>query len=124
MTEIQLGATLARFRKLYNRAFSAETSWDGQFNPERPSAGHCALVALDIFLCLGGEMISCKVDGISHWYNRVNGVYLDVTGDQFGRHIIQINRMPLYDGEHKVRFATEITPETWKRYKKFVAKMA
>lgn len=133
MTEIQLANTVARLRKLYDKAFCAETSYSGTLNKECPAQGHCALVALDIFMCLGGQLISCKVGEISHWYNKLQlfntdgssfSVYLDVTGDQFGKYIIQFGRVPLYGGEHKVRDAKEISEETWNRYKKFVSRMA
>lgn len=123
MTPIQLGNTLARFRKLYNKAFNADTVYGGTFNAESPAAGHCAIVAMDVFFSLGGELVSCKVGGISHWYNLINGVYLDVTGDQFGRPVIQIGKTPLYEGEHKSRNIKEVSEETWNRYKIFVSRL-
>lgn len=63
-----------------------------------PSAGHCAVVAVLVRNIFGGDMVSTKIDGKSHWYNRLpDGMYIDLTGDQFGRPDIQAAKYaPLY----------------------------
>ncbi len=54
------------------------------------SAGHCAAVAVLFQKRFGGNLVSAKVNGQSHWFNRVGDVQggesgwdIDLTGDQF-----------------------------------------
>ncbi|OGB47762.1 MAG: hypothetical protein A3F76_08275 [Burkholderiales bacterium RIFCSPLOWO2_12_FULL_65_40] len=74
------------------------------------SAGHCAAAAVIVRSELGGDFVSVRVDGRSHWYNRVGGFDIDVTGDQFGRHAVQVGAN-LYPGS-RVRHPSELTSET------------
>lgn len=89
--------------------FSPDTAHSTYYRPECPSSGHCAVVAIYMATVLGdtAEILTCKVGKIPHWYNRYRGsdgktVYLDLTGDQFGRKLIQMSHDPLYDGPHKI----------------------
>lgn len=69
----------------------------------------------------GGEFVSAVVDGCSHWFNRVvlcgRKVDVDLTGDQFGRHPVQVcllepdDSISLYEGE-RVRDPSELTEST------------
>lgn len=65
------------------------------------------------------EDISAVVSGASHWFNRVmhEGVWLDVdvTGDQFGRPVIQTAEPGmLYDGT-RLRHGHELNAEAIER---------
>lgn len=47
------------------------------------SLGHCAAVAILVQRHFGGELVSTKVRGQSHWFNRIEGFDVDLTIDQF-----------------------------------------
>ena len=53
---------------------------------------------------LGGDIISCHVNELPHWYNHIyvdgDRVFLDLTGDQFGRDPVQMSSNRLYEGRH------------------------
>jgi hypothetical protein len=68
-----------------NEAWSKETSADPKhWTPENPALGHCAVSSLIIQDLLGGELLRTKINGISHYCNRLpNGQRVDVTREQF-----------------------------------------
>ena len=56
--------------------------------PLRPSRGQCGASALLVFDLLGGELLEADLatDGVVegvHYWNRLDGEYVDLTGDQF-----------------------------------------
>lgn len=58
------------------------------WTPDNPSRGHCAVVALTLNDLLGGELLVAEVrrDGVRtgfHSWNRIGGVEIDLTRDQF-----------------------------------------
>jgi hypothetical protein len=64
-------------------AWCAETC-AGEWTPERPSTGQCAVTALVVQDVYGGELLRALVDGQSHYWNRLpGGDELDLTRDQF-----------------------------------------
>lgn len=76
-------------RKKLEKVFSQDTAAPGT-NSDIPSAGHCAAVSYLIWSIFGGEMVSTKVNGQSHWFNRIGDIDIDLTGDQFNRAPMQI----------------------------------
>ena len=70
---------------LFQDAWSAETSADpAGWRADNPSWGQCAVTALVVQDILGGELLRSTVGGISHYWNRIDGVELDLTLRQFG----------------------------------------
>lgn len=69
--------------------YSAETSFDGEnWNKDNPTYGHCAVVSLivnDYFD--NAEICKIKVDGVSHYFNRINNEIIDLTGKQFSKNL-------------------------------------
>ncbi len=112
---------LRQLRARLEVAFSPETAAPG-FKPSTPSAGHCALVAMIVQQCLGGQLVSAKVGGISHWYNRLvareGAVEIDLTGDQFGFPAIQVSLSELYP-QSRARESSDLLAETLTRARKF-----
>jgi hypothetical protein len=59
------------------------------WSPQRPSRGQCAATALVVRDLLGGELLEAEVhfaDGRRqgfHYWNRLAGIEVDLTGDQF-----------------------------------------
>jgi len=112
-------ADLKRLRELLETAFSSETAAPGATNGRVPSAGHCAAVAIIVWVRFGGEFVSAKVQGTSHWFNRlkVHNRILDVdlTADQFGLPAIRWGKPGSLYPETRLRELHELREETIKR---------
>ena len=109
---------LRRLRRQLERAFSEETAAPG-FPRSTPSAGQCAAVSTVLHYAFGAEFASARVDGLSHWFNRLKVgsslVDVDLTGDQFGRAEIQQGPSgSLYEGT-RPRDTHELSVETLER---------
>jgi hypothetical protein len=50
--------------------------------------------------------------GGSHWFNRIDGWDIDLTGDQFGRAPVQAAPAGTLYHETRVRHAIDLRPET------------
>lgn len=63
-----------------------------QWTPANPSRGQCAVTALVLHDLFGGELLEAEVhfrDGSRqgfHYWNRFDGVEVDLTREQFSRH--------------------------------------
>lgn len=100
--------------------FSPETAVPGAvWHGAPPSTGHCAAVALIVQATIGGALQSTTVDGVSHWFNRVGTsgppIDVDITGDQFGRPVIQLDVAGELYPETRARANEEVAPETLER---------
>ncbi len=115
LSEVDLSKWSQRVRERLERAFSPETAQQG-WSTLVPSSGQCAAVAVIVHDLLGGQMVSARVEGRSHWFNRVQmpdgEVDLDLTADQFGYPAIRISRAGKLYPETRVRQLVEVTPET------------
>jgi hypothetical protein len=98
-------------RQRIEREFRPDTANPGTPDRGPPSAGHCAAVAAIVQAIFGGDFISTKIDGVSHWYNRVGAFDIDLTGDQFGFPPVQILRSPLYP-DSRTRDPSELNEAT------------
>lgn len=83
-------------------------------------AGHCAVAAIILQGHFGGKLVSNRVSGYSHWFNRleVQGleVDVDITGAQFSLPLIQAGPADsLYEGTANIRAPDDISPETANR---------
>jgi hypothetical protein len=76
------------------------------------STGHCAAVAFLLRERFGGQYVSTKVDGVSHWFNRVGGRDVDLTGDQFGFDRVRVALAGGLHEETRVRRPDEMNTET------------
>ena len=90
MSNIAIESKLRDLRKDLEKCFAAETVYF--FNEEIPSTGHCAIVAAIIYKRFGGNLVSAYVNGIKHWFNKIDDYYIDLTGDQFGFDPVQIKK--------------------------------
>ncbi len=76
--------------ELIIRAIKASWSKETSASPDKwskdnPSLGQCAVTALVIQDLKGGDLLRGKVNGSSHYWNRLpDGPELDLTIDQFG----------------------------------------
>jgi hypothetical protein len=87
---MSLESKLKTLRKKLDKCFSAETVT--YFSEEIPSTGHCAVVSAIIHKRFGGIFRSTYVNGIKHWFNEIDGLQIDLTGDQFGFKKVQIKK--------------------------------
>lgn len=90
LTEEQLAALCDSIR----RAWSRETCYPpmaDNWTPENPSYGQCAVSALMIQTLAGGEILFNE--RLNHFWNRIHGIELDITRDQFA---VGIDLTPAY----------------------------
>lgn len=101
-----------QIKKVIEVAWSKETSADpDNWTPENPAYGQCAVTALIVQDCWGGKLLKSKVNGVSHYYNKLdNGFEIDLTRIQF--------KKPVFEGkEIKEREYVLSFPDTAARYK-------
>jgi hypothetical protein len=61
-----------------------------------------------------GQPRSVQIGGVSHWFARVAGHDIDLTGDQFGRPPVVIRPAPIWV-DSRARSLADVAPETWLR---------
>lgn len=109
---------LKYLRELLQLHFSPETSYLGK-ESVIPSTGHCAVVAVIIYFLFNAQLVSTRIDKVSHWFNRIriNGsdYDCDLTGDQFGFEPFKIDLADsLYD-DTRTRTIDEVDMGTFNR---------
>ena len=69
---------------------------DSQYNKENdPTYGQCAITAIIVYDLFGGTIHKIKVDGGgTHYFNKINGHYIDLTRDQFDLYNIPVSYEP------------------------------
>jgi hypothetical protein len=74
-----------RLRLILRNAWSAETSVDpARWSPDNPAYGQCAVTAIVVQDDLGGTIWRCRVNGVSHYFNVLDGDRVfDLTKEQF-----------------------------------------
>lgn len=107
------------------RAWSVETAAGGNFDPECPSRGQCAVTALVVQDWFGGELLRAMVGNESHYWNLIPGMgEIDLTREQYPRDRdilrgVVVPRSRLLEGERTV---SAHTPERYEALKKAVAR--
>jgi hypothetical protein len=113
-----LRTELLELRARLEKGFSPDTAWNGLQN-EVPSTGHCAAAAAIVWEKLGGSLVSANVNGISHWFNRIQIddqlLDFDLTGDQFGYPVLQIKPAEELYPHTRERSPDELNDETLRR---------
>lgn len=62
---------------------------------EDPTYGQCAITAMLVYDMFGGTIHKVKTeDGGTHYFNRINGNYIDLTRDQFDLYDIPVEYEP------------------------------
>ena len=69
---------------------------DPEYNKSNdPTYGQCAITATLVYDLFGGTIHKIKVNGGgTHYFNKINGHYIDLTKDQFDLYNIPINYEP------------------------------
>ena len=76
-------------KRLYNTlkkcwSVKSSTKWE----KTNPSKGQCSVTALVIHDYFGGSILKTKINGVWHFYNKINDKVLDLTSDQFDTPIV------------------------------------
>jgi hypothetical protein len=76
--------------KALQASWGKDTSSMDSWSPLNPSLGQCAVTALVVQDHLGGTLLHCTVDGVSHYRNRLSsGQEIDLTIGQFRPNAIE-----------------------------------
>lgn len=112
---------LDELKKVIEKSWSKETCYPNirdTWNESNPSIGQCAITVLIVNDFLGGKIMRTMCNGVSHYYNLVNGKVIDLTKDQFEGEI------PNYEiGEERSREYLLSSPDTTNRYKILLEKV-
>ena len=82
MTEF---ATPIELYRALRTAWSPETS--NGWAAENPAKNHCSVTSLVVQDLFGGELLTTRTVGGTHFYNRIDGVRWDLTVSQFAEPI-------------------------------------
>jgi hypothetical protein len=114
----RLRAELLGLRARLDKSFSPDTALNG-LQSDVPSVGHCAATAAIVWETLGGSLVSTRLKGMSHWFNRVQVddqlIDLDITGDQFGYPTVQVKPAEELYPYTRERSPDELNDETLHR---------
>ncbi|MDI3381781.1 hypothetical protein ACFPPF_19380 [Xenophilus aerolatus] len=67
-----------------SRVWAADTaSPTGAWSLSNPAQNHCSITSLVVQDCFGGDVLSTRTSGGTHFYNRIDGVRWDLTVSQF-----------------------------------------
>jgi len=85
-------ARIQEIRETLEPHFSQDTSISpgDYFSGRSSSAGHCGAVAVILYHMFPMSELMTIHGPDGHWFNKINGKYVDITGDQFGWPPIQI----------------------------------
>src|SRR6266581_2299338 len=111
----KLEHTFVELRARLERAFGPDTAAPG-FAGDAPSTGQCAVVSVVVSKLLGAAMVSTKIHGQSHWFNRI-GVGaeqydFDLTGDQYGFPAVRYTHADKLYTRTRVRSHQDVNAET------------
>ncbi len=71
----------SRIRSALRDSWSLETAV--QWTADNPASGQCNVTAVVIFDLFGGDLLRTKLQGVWHYYNRIDGQRMDLTDSQF-----------------------------------------
>ena len=80
------------------KCWSKETAYpscQADWVPDDPSYGQCAITATLVHDMFGGTIHKIRVDGGgTHYFNKINGQYVDITREQFDLYDLPVNYEP------------------------------
>lgn len=94
-------SSLETLEDLFNillECWSKETAYpscQAEWGPNDPSYGQCAITAMLVYDMFGGSIHRIRVsDGGTHYFNKIEGHYIDLTVNQFDLYNIPVNYEP------------------------------
>ncbi|GAB7538086.1 YunG family protein [Burkholderia sp. 3C] len=81
-------ATPLDLYRAISRVWAADTSSPAHaWSASNPALNHCSVTALVVQDCFGGEILSTRTQGGTHFYNLIDGRRWDLTVGQFSEPI-------------------------------------
>lgn len=109
--------TLHKLYAVLRQSWQAETAYrscQAEWVPTDPSYGQCAITAMLVFDMFGGSIHRIRVSGGgTHYFNKIDGHYVDLTREQFDLYDIPIEYEP---NEQMQREYCGKNPDTKARY--------
>lgn len=111
--------TLHKLYAVLRQTWKAETAYpscQAEWVDDDPSYGQCAITATLVYDLFGGSIHRIKVDGGgTHYFNKIDGHYIDLTREQFDLYDIPVNYEP---NDEMPREYCGKNPDTKARYMK------
>ncbi len=82
--------TIEGLKEKLNNCYSKELCYPkivDKWNEKNKSFGMCAITSLIVNDIFSGEICKMHIDGISHYFNIIDGRIVDLTADQFDSNI-------------------------------------
>lgn len=101
---------------------TAYPSCQAEWVPNDPSYGQCAITAMLVYDMFGGTIHRIRVSGGgTHYFNKINGQYLDLTVEQFDLYNISVNYEPNEEMDRKYCGKNK---DTQKRFELLIKRIA
>lgn len=117
--------TLGDLYRILRTAWCKETAYpscQAEWVPSDPSFGQCAITAMLVYDMFGGTIHRIRVDGGgTHYFNRIDGHYIDLTVEQFDLYDIPVSYEP---NEEMPRHYCGKNADTARRYKLLIERVA
>lgn len=111
-------ATLGELYSILRKAWCKETAYPScqpEWVDSDPSYGQCAITAMLVYDLFGGSIHRIRVSGGgTHYFNKIDGHYIDLTIEQFDLYNIPVNYKP---NEEMARQYCGKNADTANRYK-------
>lgn len=118
-------STLGDLYEVLRRAWSCETAYpscQSEWVPSDPSYGQCAVTAMLVYDMFGGSIHRIRVaGGGTHYFNKIDGHYIDLTIEQFDLYNIPVSYEP---NEEMDRKYCGKNADTARRYKLLIERVA
>lgn len=116
--------TLNDLYSILRICWSKETAYPScqdEWVPEDPSYGQCAITAMLVYDMFGGSIHRIRVNGGgTHYFNKINGNYIDLTIEQFDLYNIPVQYEP---NEEMDRKYCGKNPDTKKRFDLLISRI-
>ncbi len=108
--------TLHKLYAVLRKTWTAETAYpscQAEWVLTDPSYGQCAITAMLVYDMFGGSIHRIRVNGGTHYFNKIDECYVDLTREQFDLYDIPIVYEP---NEQMKREYCGKNPDTKERY--------
>lgn len=108
--------TLHKLYAVLRKTWTAETAYpscQAELVLTDPSYGQCAITAMLVYDMFGGSIHRIRVNGGTHYFNKIDECYVDLTREQFDLYDIPIVYEP---NEQMKREYCGKNPDTKERY--------
>jgi len=117
--------TLGDLYGMLRKAWSKETAYpscQAEWVSNDPSYGQCAITAMLVYDMFGGSIHRIRLDGGgTHYFNKIDGHYIDLTIEQFDLYNIPVNYEP---NEEMPRKYCGKNADTAKRYRLLIERVS